>query len=258
MRQSVYWPNIHKDIEKMVKSCAACQENQTEHSQQPLVAHDVPSTPWTKVASDMFEIKGDNYLIITDYQSKFHVVQKTISTTSNTIAHITAEWFSVLEPPLEIVTDNGPQYVGKPYEDMCCKWNVKHTTTSPRYSESNGLVERQVTTVKGILKKCKKTGNDAQIALQHQRCTPIDTSLASPSEITFNRPVRTNLPSPHPTLQSQQMTNEVIQQWRDHMVNYHNQGAGPELAPLLAGQRVRILDKETHQWHPGVVISTCA
>ena len=87
MRESVYWPNIHRDIAKMVKSCAACQENQTEHRQQPLVAHDVPSTRWTKVASDMFESKGDNYLIITDYQSKFHVVQKTTSTTSNTIAH---------------------------------------------------------------------------------------------------------------------------------------------------------------------------
>ena len=105
MRESVYWPNIQKHRE-IVKSCAACQENQTEHSQQPLVAHDVPSTPWTKVATDMFEIKGDNYLIITDYESKFHVVQKTTSTTSNTIAHITAEWFSVLGPPLEIVTDH--------------------------------------------------------------------------------------------------------------------------------------------------------
>ena len=65
----------HKNIETMVKSCPTCQENHTERRQQSLVAHDGPSTPWTKVASDMFEIKGDNYLIITDYQSKFHVVQ---------------------------------------------------------------------------------------------------------------------------------------------------------------------------------------
>ena len=102
---------------------------------------------------------------------------------------------------LEIVTDNGPQYVGQPCEDMCCRWNINHTTTS-----------RQVRTVKGILKKCKKTGNDVQLALLHRRCTPIDTSVASPSETLFNCPIRTNLPSHHPTLQNQQVTNEGIQQ----------------------------------------------
>ena len=63
MPESVYWPNIYKDIEIMVKCCAVCQESQTEHSQQPLLAHDVPSTPWTKVASNLFQIKEDNYLL---------------------------------------------------------------------------------------------------------------------------------------------------------------------------------------------------
>ena len=116
----------------MVTSCAACQENQTEHKQQALVADDGPSTPQTKVASDMFEIKGDNYLIITDYQSKFTVVRKITSKTSNTIAHMTAQWFSSLGPPLEIVTDNGPQNVSNPYDGMCCRWIVKHVNTSSR------------------------------------------------------------------------------------------------------------------------------
>jgi len=170
----------------------------------------------------MFEMKSGNYFVITDYQSKCHVVQKTTSTTSNTIAHLTAEWFSILGPPLEIVIDKGLQYVGKPYEDMYRRWNVKHTTTSPRYPQSNGLVERHVRTVKGILKKCKKTGNDAQIALQHYRCTPIDTSAASHSKVMFNRPIRTNLPSHQPTLQNQQVTNEGIQQRRDRVLNCHN------------------------------------
>ena len=118
MRESVYWPNIYKDIEMMVKRCAVCQESQTEHRQQPLLAHDVPSTPRTKVASDLFQIKVDNYLLVTDYHSKFYIVEKLHSTTSSSIANKSAQWFSMFEPPLEIVTDNGPQYVAQPYEDM--------------------------------------------------------------------------------------------------------------------------------------------
>ena len=77
MRESVYWPNIYKDIDMMVKCCAVCQESQTEHRQQPLLAHDVPSTPWTMVASDVFQIKEDTYLC-----NVLHVFISTANTTT--------------------------------------------------------------------------------------------------------------------------------------------------------------------------------
>ena len=107
MRDSVYWPNIHKDIEILIKSCETCQESQTEQKKQSMLAHDVPSTPWTKVASDMFEINGDHYLLINDYLSKFPYVKKVQSTSSATTAHLTAECFGLFGPPTEMSTDNG-------------------------------------------------------------------------------------------------------------------------------------------------------
>ena len=144
MRESVYWPNIYKDIDMMVKCCAVCQETQTEHRQQPLLAHDVPSSPWTKVASDLFKIKGDNYLLVTDYHSKFYVGQNMHSTTSSAIANKSTQWFSMFGQPLEMGTDNDRQYVEQSYEDVCIKWNIEHTKslTSPIYPQSNGLIER--------------------------------------------------------------------------------------------------------------------
>ena len=136
-----------------MKCCAVCQESQTEHRQQPLLAHDVPSKPWTKVASDMLQIKAWGHY---DYQSKFYLVEKMHSTTSAAIANKYAQWFVMFEPPLEIVTNNGPQYVGQPYEDMCSKWNSKHTTTSPRYPQSNGIIKRQVGTVRGLSRNVRR------------------------------------------------------------------------------------------------------
>ena len=125
----------------------------------------MPSTSWTKVASDIFQIKGNNYLLVTDYHSKFYLAEKMHSTASIAIANNSAQWFSMFGPPLEIVTENGPHYIGQPYEAVCSKWNIKHTTTSPRCPQSNGLVERQVRTVKGVIQKYAKTGNDMLIAL---------------------------------------------------------------------------------------------
>ena len=226
----------------MVKCSAVRQESQTEHRQQPLLAHDVASTPWTKVASDLFQIKGDNYLLVTDYHSKLYLVEKMHSTTSSSISNKYAHCFSMFGPPLEIVTDNGSQYVGQPYEDMWSKCNIKHNTTSPRYPQSNGLIERQVRTVNGFIQKCAKTGNDTLIALQQHRCTTLDSNLSSPSEILFNRPIRTILPIHHPTLrqQNQQLTNKQLLQRSDRMIRDNDRLAGPELPALHAGQRIRL------------------
>ena len=96
------------------------------------------------MASDMFQIKGDTYLLVTEHHSKFYLVEKMYITTSAAITNYSAQWFSMFGTPLEIVADNGPQYVGQPYEDMCSKWNIKHTMTSPRYPQSNALIEKQV------------------------------------------------------------------------------------------------------------------
>ena len=52
----------------------------------------------------------------------------------------------------EIVSDNGPQYQGI-YNKFCAEWGIQHTTTSPRYSQSNGFIERQIRYVKPIIKK---------------------------------------------------------------------------------------------------------
>ena len=137
--------------------------------------------------------------------------------------------------------------------------HAKHTTTSPRYPQWNGLIERQVRMVKGVIHKCAKTGNDMLIALQQHRCTPLDSNLSSHSEILVNRPIHTTLPSHHPMLmhQNQQQTNEQLQQRRDRMIRDHDKRAGPELPALHAGQRVRILNKETHHWSPGEIVDKC-
>ena len=108
--------------------------------------------------------------------------------------------------------------------------------------------------------KCAKSGNDMLIALQQHRCTLLDSNLSSPSEILSNRPIRTTLPSHHPTpmQQNQQLINEQLLQRRDHMIRDHDRRAGPELPVLHTGQRVRILNKEPHLWSPGEIVTKCA
>ena len=254
-RDTVHWPGISKDIEKVVKSCHACQENQDQQHKEPLEPHDVPPTPWTKIAADLFHLDKSDYLLITDYHSKFPVIRKMHSTSSVSVATVMRETFSMFGVPAEIVSDNGPQFSGTPFKDMCEKWNVRHTTSSPRYPRSNGLAERMVRTVKSLIKKCRQTGQDVQEALLHLRATP-QADLPSPAEMLFGRQVKTTLPGRH----SRHQRNDVhdhLQQRREKMKADHDRHAGQELPQLSVGQKVRTLNPDDNTWFPAQVSRIC-
>ena len=186
-------------------------------------------------------------------------LHKLPSTKSGTVAKTTSSIFSLFGPPREIVSDNGPQYAGQPYQDMCEKWGILHTTSSPRYPQSNGMAERMVRTVKTLIKKCKKTNQDLHLAMLHLRATPVDSGIASPAELLLGRPVRTILPSFHipDKTQKQDGHNEKLKEKQQKMKTNHDKHAGPDLSSLYEGQRVRILNPDTKAWDPAVVTKVC-
>ena len=72
-KNTVYWPTINADISRQ---CKVCLEHQRTQHAEPLQPHDVPSTPWTVLGADLFELHGTQYLIVADYYSKFPVIKK--------------------------------------------------------------------------------------------------------------------------------------------------------------------------------------
>jgi len=257
-RMSVHWPNISRDIEVLVKDCMACQERQPKQRQEPLMPHDVPSAPWTKLATDIFTINKEDYLVVVDYHSKFHIVRHLRSMKSSAVTEIMSDIFGMFGIPSEVVSDNGTQYTGAPFQDMMKKYGVKHTTSSPRFPQSNGLAERTVRTVKNTIIKCKQTGQDINVALLHHRATPGANNLPSPAELLFGRPLRTTLPSCQQQGQLQQT--DVFEKLLDRvniMKKDHDNHAGPTLPPLHVGQKVMIRDTESNTWKPGAVLQVC-
>ena len=89
-----------------------------------------------------------------------------------------------------MVTDNGPQYSSREFSKFAETYGFKHTTSSPRFPQSNGEAERGVQTVKNLLKK----SDDPYLALLIYRSTPLPNSNYSPAELLMSRKLRTNLP----------------------------------------------------------------
>ena len=137
-REGVYWPNINKDIEHMTRTCTLCRELANCNRKEPLIPHDTPMAPWKKLGTDLFEMDGEHFLLIRGYFSKYPIVTPLHATTSENVRKAV----SLFGRPDEIVSDNGPQYIGKPFQDFVHKWVIQHTTSSPRFPQSNEFIER--------------------------------------------------------------------------------------------------------------------
>ena len=73
--------------------------------------------------------------------------------------------------PEVVMSDNGPQFSCGEFREFAQIWDFEHVTSSPRYHQSNGQVERAIGTVKNIVKKAMEDGSDVQLALLNFRNT---------------------------------------------------------------------------------------
>ena len=130
------------------------------------------------------------------------------------------------------------------------KWGIQHTTSSPRFPQSNGFIERQVQTIKKIIKKCKKEKQSLHLVMLDLRATPVDSKLPSPAEMLMGRPITTLLPfrtSPFPVTVAQR---QHLDRRQSTMKSNFDRHAGESLPHLHKGQNVRVLDKASKTWIP--------
>lgn len=113
--------------------------------------------------------------------------------------------FLVEGVPLEIVTDNGPQFISKEFEHFLEVNNIKHTVTPVYHARANGLVERWNRTLKYQLEISLTRGvagwrDHINRFLFDYRATSHATTGASPSKLLHGREVRVpylfSIPSP--------------------------------------------------------------
>ena len=72
---TLFWANINRDIDELVKTCSPCQRHQKLNAKEPLLPHDVPPKAWHTLGSDIFFWNQTDFLLVVDYYSKFAVVK---------------------------------------------------------------------------------------------------------------------------------------------------------------------------------------
>ena len=136
----------------------------------------------------MFAIINENYLITSDYYSRYPFIKKLPSLNASATVHATKECFSILGIPREIMSDNGPKFQHE-YNELYEEWNIAHIASSPRYAKYNGLIERQIRYIKPIYTKNIASSGDVYLAMLNVRVTPLDSTLPSPVGLMSGRKI---------------------------------------------------------------------
>ncbi|GFO05506.1 pro-pol polyprotein [Plakobranchus ocellatus] len=74
-RNCVHWVGLQKDIIDMIQRCVYCAEHSRSQQKEPLQAHEISGRPWEKIAADLFELEGQQFLVLADYYSKMPFVK---------------------------------------------------------------------------------------------------------------------------------------------------------------------------------------
>ena len=239
-REAVFFPGITAAIKDMVSKCPICVRHQTEQQKEPLMYHAAPARPWQKVGTDIFTFHGQDYLITVDYLSGYFEVDRLPSKKIADVIYALRLQFARHGIPLEVVSDNSP-FGATEFKAFAERWEFEHTTSSPRFPQSNGRAENAVKTAKRLMMKATESGGDPLLALLDWRNTPSEQLGASPAQLMFGRQTRTRLPTTNAllTTPAAATAQDALTASKQRQAFYYNRGA-KERPALSVGQTVRV------------------
>ncbi|GBL84552.1 hypothetical protein AVEN_63710-1 [Araneus ventricosus] len=140
--------------------------------------------PWEVLGLDLFKYKNSWYLLISNYYSRYPEIARLDRLTSTEIINHCKSIFSRHGIPDVVRSDNGSQFDSVKtveFKDFAKSYGFTHISSSPKFSQSNGLIEAVVKTVKARIKKSR----EPYLALMAYRATPLKNGF-SPSELLMD------------------------------------------------------------------------
>ena len=160
-RSHVWWPGLDKNIEDMMKACVECQSVKETPPPAPLHPWIWPARPWERIHVDFADpcwpLFGENVPDCCSHSQWPKVFEMSSTSAEQTISTL-RNLFASYGLALQLVSDNGPQFVSSCFEQFMKANGVKHIRCAPYHPSLNGLAERFVQSFKEALKAGSSSG----------------------------------------------------------------------------------------------------
>ena len=127
-----------------------------------------PTAPWERVHIDFAgPFMGYMYLVVVDSHFKRVEIMPMKSTTTEKTLEVSRELSAHHGLPKQLISDNGPQFTTKEFEECMCANGVKHSRirSAPYHPATNGEAERFVQTFKRSLQAGRSDAGTIPVAV---------------------------------------------------------------------------------------------
>jgi len=255
LREKVWFPNIDKYCAEIISTCIECAATTTPNraNYEPLKMSQLPQFPWQQVSVDFLGPlpTGEMLMVVIDDYSRYPVVEIIHSTSANTVISTLDHVLSMFSIPEIVRSDNGPPFQSDLFRQYSQYMGFKHRRVTPLHPMANGEVERFMRSLEKCLRiakiQCKNWKQEMQVFLRAYRTTPHCTTKRAPSDLLFNRQVRTRLPT---YCQQQNNDNDVRERdkvGKDKMKRYADQRNHAKTSQLQVGDTVLVKQEKQNK-----------
>ena len=195
-RSFVWWPDMDSQIDRIAKGCSICCIQQNNPARAPIHSWQYPSGPWERIHVDYAgPFLGKMFFVVVDAYSKWIEVEVMNGSTAHATVKALRGMFAVHGLPFVLVSDNGPSFSGEEFRGFLRDNGIRHVFSAPYHPASNGQAERMVRILKETLRTMQRGDIETKLSrmLFKYRITPHSSTGYAPSELIFNRQLRSAL-----------------------------------------------------------------
>ena len=229
VKQRFIWPGMGQDVVKHTRSCEVCQRcSKVKARKAPLIEREVLTEPFEVLGFDLVgpfpKGKGGFQYVLTAIcmSSRWPEAIPLKTITAKAVAAGMVEIFSRTGIPLQLLTDQGSQFLSSLVTHLCRDLMVDKIRMAPYHPECNGVVERMHGTLGPMLTKASQLGLDwvgqLPFALFALRSAPNKDSLFSPFQLVYGHRVRTPLDILHQGWAELSFSEMDTGEWSDWLV----------------------------------------
>ena len=205
-----------------------------------------------RIGLDIYHVGSKKFLALVDFYSSFILVKEMKRSTNQKIMETLDAWFSVFSSPQFCRCDGGE--FRESFDKFLGERGIIREQGSAYHSQSQGLIERNLATLKALMKKKMKEGQPWALAAGELNRAP-RASRPSPAEMFFGRYCRSPFLPELPRVVSKEDMS-AAEEVRDKLrMNTAVTGTRrQERQPLVVGQEVLMQDATSKLWsRQGVV-----
>lgn len=184
-RKVIWFPGIDGKIEDYVKGCGTCQTLRPAIPRNQPVSWKTPGYPFERVHVDFLgPFEGHQVFVLSDAFSGWIEARIVRSTSTDEVIRVTEEIFDRFGVPRTLVSDNGTAFTSERFKAYVKKEGITHVLTPAYHPASNGVAERAVGIVKGLLKRNNKGPIERRLreVMRQYRQSPSGDDGHSPAE----------------------------------------------------------------------------